>query len=956
MWRMTDGANSGRTVFISYSHKNSVWMNRLHVQLSALQMNDVLDVWVDTDIATGDDWKPEIEKALGDCSVAILLVTAEFLTSNFILTEEVPELLRRRHGEGITVYPVICEPCPWKKIGWLSKMQLKPAEGKPLSGFSRRHQWLTELSNIAEAVADIIGDAVQPVSRFQVAPAPDVAEHARGVTVNYSPCFPSKLPATTGILFGRETELGLLDQAWNSPHTRIMMLSAMGGVGKSALVGHWLENMRQESYRGAKRMYGWSFYSQGTSEDRQVGADEFIAHALGWFGDPDPTKGTPWEKGVRLASLIAKERTLLILDGLEPIQYPPGEIRDQGMQALLKELARSGDNQGLCVITTRIPVPDLEKTDDGSVEHIRLNDLSDEAGAQLLKNVGVIHGKDKELRQASRDFKGHALALTLLGRYLAIACDGDIANRDLIPPLESLPDELGRQACRVIKSYEDLLEGRPELDILYLMGLFDRPADGGAILALLQEPIIDGLTNALCGLSDAKWKYALQRLRDLRLLDPAELACPDTLDCHSLIREHFGAVLKAKIPAAWKEAHSRLYEYFKALPKKHLPDTLDEMEPLFQAVAHGCRAGRHQETLDEVYWERISRKDEYHSTMKLGAFGADLAALSGFFEVPWSQPVAALRDPYKSFILNQAGFDLRALGRLREARQPMQAGLEMYVEREEWQYAARVAGNLSELSLTLGDVNAAVEYARQSVDYADRSGDAFQRESKRTTLAHALHQAGEPSDAEALFREAEAMQQQRQPEYRFLYSLQGFRFCDLLLSQGHFREVQERAAFAIKISRGENWLLNIALDHLSLGRATLLQLQLEKPSAGSEQYRNVLQEAKDNLYLAVQGLREAGTTHHVPRGLLARAELHRVTSDYEFAQRDLHEAREIAERGEMKLHLADYHLESARLCLAQGKPDEAREHLTAASQLVNETGYGRRDDEVAALESQLASV
>ena len=276
---------------------------------------------------------------------------------------------------------------------------------------------------------------------------------------------------------------------------------------------------------------------------------------------------------------------------------------------------------------------------------------------------------------------------------------------------------------------------------------FDRPAEGGAIEALRQEPIIDGLTNALCGLPDAKWKYALQHLRDLRLLDEHEKACLDTLDCHPLIREHFGAVLKAKNPGAWKQAHSRLYEYFKALPKKRLPDTIDEMEPLYQAVAHGCRAGRHREAFDQLYVERILRREEYYSICKLGAFGADLAALSGFFEVSWTQPVPALSDPAKAFILNEVGFDLRALGRLREARQPMQAGLEMYVKQEDWKNAAISAGNLSELSLTLGDVSAAVEYAHQSVDYVGRSGDADLRWALRTTLADALHQAGKPSDA-----------------------------------------------------------------------------------------------------------------------------------------------------------------------------------------------------------------
>ena len=82
----------------------------------------------------------------------------------------------------------------------------------------------------------------------------------------------------------------------------------------------------------------------------------------------------------------------------------------------------------------------------------------------------------------------------------------------------------------------------------------------------------------------------------------------------------------------------------------------------------------------------------------------------------------------------------------------MQAGLEMRVAQEDWENAASAAGNLSELALALGDVAGALRYAEQSVDLADRSGDAFQRMGKRTTLADALHQAGEATEARSAVR------------------------------------------------------------------------------------------------------------------------------------------------------------------------------------------------------------
>lgn len=64
---------------------------------------------------------------------------------------------------------------------------------------------------------------------------------------------------------------------------------------------------------GVERYFDWSFYSQGSSDSRQTSADLFVSAALTFFGDPDPTVGTPWERGERLAGLVRKYRTLMVL-------------------------------------------------------------------------------------------------------------------------------------------------------------------------------------------------------------------------------------------------------------------------------------------------------------------------------------------------------------------------------------------------------------------------------------------------------------------------------------------------------------------------------------------------------------------------------------------------------------------------------------------------------------------
>jgi len=114
-------------------------------------------------------------------------------------------------------------------------------------------------------------------------------------------------------------------------------------------------------------------------------------------------------------------------------------------------------------------------------------------------------------------------------------------------------------------------------------------------------------------------------------------------------------------------------------------------------------------------------------------------------------------------------------------------------------------------------------------------------------------------------------------------------------------------------------------------------------------------QATTHLDQAVDGLRQAGTQHHISRGLLARAALHWAQDQFARAQRDLEEALTIATRGGMRLHEADCHLESARLHLARGEKEKGRESVSKARGMVEETGYHRRDGEVAALEELLGA-
>ena len=160
--------------------------------------------------------------------------------------------------------------------------------------------------------------------------------------------------------------------------------------------------------------------------------------------------------------------------------------------------------------------------------------------------------------------------------------------------------------------------------------------------------------------------------------------------------------------------------------------------------------------------------------------------------------------------------------------------------------------------------------------------------------------------------------------------------------------VSQRAAKMFEWRLSGSPLLDIALDHLTLGRTALYEAILANPEGGT---RNAeLEKARTELDAAVDGFRRAGTQQYLPFGLLTRAWLRFLTgarTGPESAQEDLDEAWEIAERGPMKLFLADIHLHRARLFFREEKyPWESPQaDLTAAEKLINDCGYHRRDEE-----------
>ncbi|MEW6586007.1 MAG: toll/interleukin-1 receptor domain-containing protein [Nitrospirota bacterium] len=139
-------------IFISYSHRDKRFVDELMVHLAPLQKRFAFDLWSDQKIAPGDSWKSEIDAALGRANIAILLVSADYLASDWIAGTELPRLLKRVEGGKTRVIPIILRACAWAHTP-LAYFQAWPRDAKPfteLTEVQRDRAWV-ELTEVLEA-------------------------------------------------------------------------------------------------------------------------------------------------------------------------------------------------------------------------------------------------------------------------------------------------------------------------------------------------------------------------------------------------------------------------------------------------------------------------------------------------------------------------------------------------------------------------------------------------------------------------------------------------------------------------------------------------------------------------------------------------------------------------------------------------------------------------------------
>ncbi|WP_319576740.1 hypothetical protein [uncultured Desulfobacter sp.] len=756
----------------------------------------------------------------------------------------------------------------------------------------------------------------------------------------------NNLPDPTTTLIGRKNELIQLTDIFLNEDKRLVTIIASGGIGKSALIDEWLQQIAECNYYDKTYVFGWSFYSQG-SHKTFTNSYDFFNKILPFLGISEIPKDDI-EKARLLARCMQQLPCLLILDGLEPLQYPPklpninGELHDIALKELIACFRRI-KSRSFVLISSRQPLIELKKWHPKHYSNLELDVLPEDEGAALLESLGVT-GSLKERKSISKDLNGHALSLVLIGHLLSMRHQGDCRRYKDLPPLTSAygNSDAEKDSCHAkrVLSYYDELQDSNSRHFLHLIGLFDRPMNREEKAILFSN---SKHAEQLQSLTVQQLRTVEQNLEKSGLL----LGKKGSLermewDCHPIIRSYFGRKFKDDYSENFKQAHMVLFEYYNKLPQKELPDTLEEMQPLYRAVMHGCFAGEYKKTLESIYYKRILRGEEHYSEYMLGAYSQEITALSAFFPLGWENTIKTDLTKFNIiWLLKVVSHCLVSQGRLQEAILSINSNLRQMKQikniAKEKADSKRILTNIYNSIGLLKDAKIIIIKALHESKINKRAKDEILNQCR---LAAVLHRIGDLIGAEANFRQAEKNEQQLNNR-RLYYSLSGFDYCSLLLdkakNKNQLYEIIEKGKSSD--NKEYNNPLNNAFGELTFARA---YFALNKTSIAEKYFEQAIEQIQMSKRIEL-----------MPPFYLYRADFYLAQKQFEKVEADLNSAWEIIERCSMTLYGVDYLLIHGHFLIITGDFKKALDDYEEAKQFIKETNYHLRDTELNLLAAKL---
>ena len=527
----------------------------------------------------------------------------------------------------------------------------------------------------------------------------------------------------------------------------------------------------------------------------------------------------------------------------------------------------------------------------------------------MLRSRGV-KGSEEDMTEAINRYKGHALSLTSLAGYLNRYYDGDIKQA---PEVEFVLGDRGRfkDVNKLLSKYAEKMS-ESERIFLYIFSLFRRELTENDFAGVFRhKPFFKKesftkeklFNDVLVKMSELDFRDQINGLVDWRLISFDKTKMVYTT--HPLIKGYFESDFDEK---SKRLCHKRIYQYFGEYAPEQ-PETLEEMQPLFEQVYHGCAAGLYDAVLYAVYWERIYKMEEYFIYLNLGAWETNLSLVRTFFlKGDLSQMPLVSKKSDQTFLLNEAGLMLSSIGYPKEAEELLIKKTNMQIEDKDWNNVSVGYQNLADLQFRVGELESGLESAKKALDAAEKGKSDGQIGSSKADLAGILHLLGKSKEAEREFREADELQ--IKADGNRLYSAWGVFYADFLISMKRIDEAFELTKQNIEICQSKNWPVEISRCHRCLGA-------IERISGNHK-------EAKVHLQNALEIARKVGVPFLEIEALLESGRLHLDMGRHEDAIGDAKEVLKICTRTGFKLYEPEAEIALSKAYLALNDIEQAK--------------------------------
>jgi WD40 repeat protein len=443
-------------VFFSYAHADERFKNTLEKQLSLLKHQGYIVGWNDRDIQAGEEWEQEIDSRLKTAQIILLLISPDFMASDYCYSVEMTEAMKRYQAGEARVIPIILRPTDWQGAPF-SKLQALPTDAKAITRWENRDE---AFLNVVQGIRNV----VQAFRTQQ-----DHTKSREPFRVDWGEAL------DTGQFYGREEELSNLKQWIVDEHTRLVAIVGIGGMGKSSLVGTLVEQVKENfDYVLWRSLYN-------APPLRSI-----LQNCIRFFSSQRAIE-LPEEVDEQLSILIGclhDRRCLLVLDSVESILQAgsnAGQYKESYEEygKLLQRLGQARHQSCLLLTSREKPkeVADLEEVA-GPIRSLSLVGLNVSEGQKILTNKGL-SGTNDTLAELVRRYSGNPLALKLVAEPIKELFQGDIAR-------------FLQEGTRLVSNIYDLLDqqfhrlSKTEQDIMYWLAIEREPV----ALATLHEDMV----------------------------------------------------------------------------------------------------------------------------------------------------------------------------------------------------------------------------------------------------------------------------------------------------------------------------------------------------------------------------------------------------------------------------------------------------------------------------------